>query len=582
LAAAEEPEWHLVDDPEGLAEVAAALTAEEACGVVVAAGARSPLEGAPRLLALATPDAVWLLDLEALPDLTDLAAVLASPRPIKVFHHAKQALRWLGVCGLAVGGLFDAMLASQLLHESERHDLPELTWRWLGVALDRAPWSLPREGPLPASQLTRAAREARLVLALRGALRPRLLDAGLARVATLEFGVVQAVAGMEQAGVLLDVAAWRALLQQVEARRDALEAQLLGLLAGTRAQLALLPEVAPPLNLSSSQQVRAALAHLGIEVSDTSEHTLQGVREAHPAVPLLLEHRHAQKAVTSYGEGMLAHVHPRTGRLHANFTQLQTSTGRFTCSQPNLQNIPADAAHRACFVAPPAHRLVIADYSQMELRILAELSGDAAFRRAFEQGLDLHRMTASEMFWVPYDEVKPAQRSAAKGINFGLVYGRGAASLAGELGIPVERARELIGRYFETYKGVEAWLRATAHAAIETRELRSLAGRRARFVFDAHDRAAVAAAERAGKNFPIQATNSDILKQAMTWLPARLAPLGARLVNCIHDELVVEAPTTTAEPAAEVLRATMQEAGQAFLRATPVEVDVKVATTWEK
>ncbi|MEB3328270.1 MAG: DNA polymerase [Candidatus Sericytochromatia bacterium] len=582
MAAPEEPGWRVVEDPEGLAEVAASLAPQEACGVVVAPGAPSPLEGRPRLLALATPDMTWLLDLQPLSDLGPLAAVLAAPRPIKVCHHAKPALRWLGAGGLRVGGLFDTLLASQLLHEDERHELPDLTWRWLGVAVERGALALPPAGPLADAQLGRAAREARLLLELRRVLRPRLLDAGLARVAMLEFGVVPAVAAMEQAGVLLDVAAWRALLRRVEAERDALEARLLALLAGTRAQLALLPEVAPPLNLSSSQQVRAALAHLGVAVPDTSEASLQAVRDAHPVVPLLLAHRHAQKAVSSYGEGMLAHVHPRTGRLHATFTQLQTSTGRFSCSQPNLQNIPADAAHRACFVAPPGHRLVVADYSQMELRILAELSGDAAFRRAFEQGLDLHRMTASEMFWVPYNEVKPAQRSAAKGINFGLVYGRGAASLAGELGVSVERARELIARYFETYRGVEAWLRTTARTAIEARELRSLAGRRARYAFDAQDRAAVAAVERAGKNFPIQATNSDILKQAMAWLPARLAPLGARLVNCIHDELVVEAPIDRAEAAAAALRATMQEAGGAFLQTTPVEVDVKVAASWEK
>ncbi|MEB3223046.1 MAG: DNA polymerase [Candidatus Sericytochromatia bacterium] len=574
--------WRLVDDPAGLTGVAADLAAHEACGVAVVPGAASPLEGGPRLVALATPAATWLLDVQQVPDLAGLAPLLRAPRPIKVFHHAKPALRWLAGCGLAVGGVFDTQLASQLLHEADRHELPDLTWRWLGQALDRLPTAPPPAGPLAPAQLARAAQEARLLLDLRQALRPRLIDAGLARVATIEFAAVPAVAAMEQAGVLLDVGAWRALLRAVEAERDGLEARLMGLLAGTRAQLALLPEVAPPLNLSSNHQVRAALARLGVEVPDTSEATLQAVRDAHPAVPLLLQLRHAQKAVTSYGEGLLAHVHPTTGRLHASFAQLQTSTGRFSCSQPNLQNIPSDDAHRGCFVAPPGHCLIVADYSQMELRILAELSGDAAFRRAFEQGLDLHRMTASEMFWVPYDEVKPSQRSAAKGINFGLVYGRGAASLAGELGVSVERARELITRYFETYRGVAAWLQATAHAVIATRELRSLAGRRGRFAFDEHDRAAVAAAERAGKNFPIQASNSDILKQAMALLPGRLGPLGARLVNCIHDELVVEAPAAAADAAAEVVRATMREAGEAFLRTTPVEVDVKVGASWAK
>lgn len=576
-------DYTYVDTDEGLRALIPALLQAEAIGVDTETTALSPLDGRMRLVSLATPNEAWVVDAFAVSSLEPLRPVFAAPRPIKVLHNAKFDMRWLlQHHGLELHGVFDTMLASRLLQESPGNSLRKVAAHYLGEEVDKTEQTSNWGGALSESQLRYSALDAAILLPLRQAIRPRLIAQGLARVAALEFGVVGTVAQMEHVGVYLDVAAWNALLHATKAQHDAVEAELLADLAGTRVQLALLPEVAPPINLHSAPQLKAALARLGIEVPDTHEGALQAVAHLHPIIPKILQYRHLQKAVSAYGDGLVAHVHPRTGRIHANFSQLHANTGRFSCSQPNLQNIPSDPAHRACFKAPAGHKLVIADYSQIELRILAELSGDEAFRRAFEQKLDLHRMTAAEMFWTPYDRVEPAQRQAAKGINFGLVYGRGANSLAAQLGVSPERAKELIARYFETYRGVDAWLKATAHEAIHTRELRSLAGRRALFHFDDHDRAAVAAAERAGKNFPIQASNSDILKQAMVWLPARVGPLGARLVNCIHDELVVEAPEDAAEAVATVLHDTMCEAAQAFLRTTPVEVEVKVADAWLK
>ncbi|MEB3196460.1 MAG: DNA polymerase [Candidatus Sericytochromatia bacterium] len=569
--------------PADLAGLAERLQAAEAIGVDTETTALNPLDGRLRLLSLALPEETFLLDLDAIPELGPLREVFGAPRPIKVFHHAKFDLRWLlHHHGLRVQSVFDTMLASQLLHETDQHGLAPVVRHYLRRVLDkqeqRSDWS----GALTPAQLAYAATDAAVLLPLRAALRPRLIDAGLARIALIEFAVAGVVAEMENTGVLLDVPAWTRLWQAAETRFRTVEAELQQELAGTRVQLALMPDLAPALNLHSSSQLKQALSRLGLTLTDTHEAALQAIAHQHPVVPKILAWRQLQKAVSAYGDGLLQHVHPKTGRIHAHFQQLFASTGRFSCSQPNLQNIPADPDHRACFTAPPGCKLVVADYSQIELRILAELSGDAAFRRAFEQELDLHRMTASEMFWVPYEAVTPAQRQAAKGINFGLIYGRGANSLAAELGVTVERARELIQRYFETYRGVDAWLKATAHTAIADRELRSLGGRRARFQFDEHDRAAVAAAERAGKNFPIQATNSDILKQAMVQLPAALAPLGARLVNCVHDELVVEAPAEAAEATAEAVRNVMVTAARSFLQATPVRVDTQIGDAWLK
>jgi DNA polymerase I-like protein with 3'-5' exonuclease and polymerase domains len=524
-----------------------------------------------------------LIDAFAVPDLSVLAPVFDAPKPFKTLHNAKFDLRWLlHHHGLSFQGVFDTMLASQLLGGYHDHTLEGVVNHELGQPLDKSQQLSDWSRELTPAQLAYAARDVEVLLPLRQVLRQKLIDAGLIRVAAIEFGVVGVVAAMENAGVGIDVEAWHRVLAGMKVQHEALARELQGILAPTRKQLALIPEVAPGINLNSTQQLRSALAELGLELPDTHENTLLQVKDRHPVVPKLLEYRGVQKAISSYGEGILAHIHPATGRIHANFQQLVTTTGRFSCSSPNLQNIPATPEYRACFTAPEGCKLVVADYSQIELRILAELTGDAAFRRAFEQKLDLHRMTASEMFWVPYDEVTKTQRNQAKGINFGLVYGRGAPSLADQLGVTVDKARELIARYFETYKGVAAWLERTGRTAVRARELRSIAGRRAIFRFDEHDRSAVAAVERQGKNFPIQATNSDIIKRAMILLPAVLTPLGARLINCVHDELVVEAPEALAEAVAEAVRGAMTRAGEEFLKEVPVEVEVAIGDAWLK
>jgi DNA polymerase-1 len=573
----------IIRDKAGLESALPQLLAAGVIGVNSETTALSPLDGRLRVVTLAIAGETFVIDGYAALDWSLLDGVMRSPRPIKVFHNAKFDCRWLlQHTGLRVAGIFDTMLASQLLAEVHAHSLASVSARYLAIERDKTLQTSHWEGDLTEAQWDYAARDAEMLLALRDVLRPRLIAAGLTRVAALEFALVPVVAQMEQCGVHLDTSAWRALQAQLQQSHEVLEARLQHELAGQGRQLSLLPELIPSINLNSNQQVREALARLGVVVSDTLEATLQTVVRQHPVVETLLAWRGVQKALSAYGERLPGHVHPRTGRIHPHFQQIASHTGRFACSSPNLQNIPVADAFRACFTATPGYRLVIADYSQIELRILAELSGDAAFARAFEEGLDLHRMTASEMFWVPYERVSKEQRAQAKGINFGLMYGRGAQSLAQTLGVSREQAKALMKRFFERYRGVTTYLDQTAREAVNARALRALSGRRMIYDFDDSDRAVVAAIERQAKNFPIQATNSDILKQAMVDLAGAIAPYGARLVNCVHDELVVEAPISDAERIAGLMRDTMTRAGQRFLHRVPVEVDVHVADAWLK
>jgi DNA polymerase I-like protein with 3'-5' exonuclease and polymerase domains len=251
------------------------------------------------------------------------------------------------------------------------------------------------------------------------------------------------------------------------------------------------------------------------------------------------------------------------------------------CTNPNIQQIPHEDEFRRCFVAEEGHVLVIADYSQIELRILAEVSDDPAFVSAFRKGEDLHRVTAATMYGVPMEEVTKEQRSDAKRINFGLMYGRGARSLSAQLGTDEERGRQLIDEYFANYPKVQRFLQMTANRAMRDRTLRTLAGRVRKFGNDpvADDRGAM---RREAMNYPIQGAASDIAKLALGYVREELTDLDARLINCIHDEFVVECAQEISGEVSEKTREAMIRAGEEILDKVPVDVEVVVSREWRK
>ena len=251
------------------------------------------------------------------------------------------------------------------------------------------------------------------------------------------------------------------------------------------------------------------------------------------------------------------------------------------CTAPNIQQIPHEDEFRRCFVAEDGNTLVIADYSQIELRILAEVSEDPAFVGAFQRGVDLHRLTAATMYNVSLDKVTKDQRSAAKRINFGLMYGRGARSLSAQLGTDEERGRQLIDEYFANYPKVQRFLQRTANRAMRDRTLRTLAGRMRKFGNDpvADDRGAM---RREAMNYPIQGAASDIAKIALAYIRRELEGTDARLINSIHDEFVVECAEELAPEVSERTQAAMVRAGEDILEKVPVEVEVEISREWRK
>ncbi|MDX2040026.1 MAG: bifunctional 3'-5' exonuclease/DNA polymerase [Acidobacteriota bacterium] len=581
------PTYKLITDVDDLPQIAEELRAQSVIGLDTETTGLDPHTAKLRLLQLATPDNSYIFDCFRLQpeQLSPLREFIETEQPIKIAHNAKFDAKFLQKhLGWRLNGIFDTYLASILIaagDENTRHGLEPVVSRHLNQQLNKDAQLSNWAGELSRNQLDYAARDAQVLLPLREKLHDKLDELDLLVTAELEFAAVPAITAMELAGVYLDVDRWRALLNQMTIQRDALADELQQAFAAGASQINLFGE-ADPINLDSPAQVKDALARIGIEIADTREWTLSKLAKEHAVVAKLLDHRGLSKNLSSFGENILGYVNPATGRLHADFRQLGTPTGRITTSSPSLQQIPHTVNYRSCFRAPAGRKLIVADYSQIEMRILADFSGDEALLKAFDSGEDLHRTTASQMFGVPLADVSPRQRESAKGLNYGLIYGMGAEGLAGRIGSTVKEAEGLIDRYFNAYSGVAHWLHEAAESAVRERQARTASGRLWKFSLDPNDRTQQSALRRVGKNTPIQGTCSDIFKRAMTLLDASLLGLDAQIVNSIHDELVVECDLSIAEQVKEIVRFEMIAAAKEFLPRVPVEVEAVISEAWLK
>src|ERR671939_1249764 len=530
-------DYRLVTTAEDLAAVAKVLQSAEAIGVDIETTALSPRDGGMRLLQLATPEETFVIDAFEVSDLSPLTEVLEGGT-VKVGHNLKFDYQFLhALCGISLSPLFDTMLAAQVLdggNYAVSYSLEAVVERYLDESLDKAEPRSDWSGQLSEAQLEYSAQDARVLLPLRDPLAASLEEEGLGRISQIEFEAVAAIAEMELAGIKLDLARWKELEVRVRERRDRAAEYLESFFPPPEGVLPL-EGLGPRLNLNSPKQITDAFKTLGIDLPDTKVWTL--LKVDHPAAKALLEYRELQKKLGTYLETYPGFISPKTGRIHANFLQCRVPTGRLACTAPNIQQIPHEDEFRRCFVAEDAYVLVIADYSQIELRILAEVSEDPAFVRAFQEGEDLHRVTAATMFGVKKDEVTKEQRSAAKRINFGLAYGRGAKSLSAQLGTDEERARGLIDEYFANYPKVQRYLQSTAAKAMKTRTLRTLSGRVRKFGDTSRlDSATKGDMRREAMNYPIQGASADVAKLALIYVREELEGLDARLINCVHDE----------------------------------------------
>ncbi|HQZ95030.1 MAG TPA: DNA polymerase [Pyrinomonadaceae bacterium] len=524
--------------------------------------------------------------LRANPELAPLRELLSSTKSVKIAHNAKFDTKWVRHhLGCEVGAVYDTYLASVLISAGEgerRHGLADLVQFFLGRTLDKSEqvsdWGAET---LSQSQIEYAAKDAAIMTELREKVHERIVADELEQVLALENACVMPIAEMELNGFYIDKGRWREQLEKVTKVQVKAAEELQFMLSAGVAQASLFG--APTINLDSQAQVTDALVGLGIPMpNSTRAWELQPLAEEYPVVAKLLEYRGVAKSISSFGENILEFIEPATGRIHADFRQIGAPTGRFACSKPNLQQIPHEPEYRRCFRAPDGKMLVIADYSQIELRILADFSEDRNFIEAFESGQDFHSATAAQVFGIDAKDVTPDQRSFAKRLNFGVVYGLGASRFAQMAGLSLSEGESTLRKYFATYPKMDEWLRNQSKSVLTERSARTKSGRLARISFDANDRSSVGAAQRYAKNMPIQGTSADILKRALRLLHDDLRGTSGKLVNIVHDEIIVECDKAEADETVKKLASAMLTAGQEFVGKVPIKVDIHTADEWSK
>ena len=458
---------------------------------------------------------------------------------------------WQFLAGRA-GDCIDLGVAAYLLNPEENdYGWPRLSARW-GAVLRHELESRGETAPGPA----------RLGLAMAQLFEQRMEKDGLLGLfRQLEMPLLPVLAGMEQSGVAIDAAAFRAFLDDVQGRLDQLTAHVYEL-AGTQ------------FNIRSAQQLGDVLFNgLGLPAprktkggqASTSQQTLEKLAGQHPVVDSILQYRKLEKMRSTYLDPLPRLVDPQ-GRIHTTFNQKATATGRLSSSNPNLQNIPVRGPlgkrMRSCFIAGPGRLLVSADYSQVELRVLAHVSQDPALLEAFRNGEDIHARTAALVYDLPPDQVNPDQRRNAKTINFGLIYGMGAQKLAQELKISTTQAKDFIARYFERLQGLKEFYEGVEASARKHGFVTTLGGRR-RLLPDINSASgqAAALARRQAINTVIQGSAADIIKLAMLAVARdeHLRELDARLLLQVHDELLLEVPADAAEEAGALVARLMQD-----------------------
>ena len=524
-----------------------------------------------------------------------IGPMLANEDKTKLAHNAKFDLIICRRHGLPVQGRFiDTMIGEFLLDPGSRSlGLKALAIKYLGVEMTPIADLIGKgrnQTTMDTVSIGRvtdyAAADVDMTWRIWEKIRPQLEETGLIKLfQELEMPLIPVLADMEMHGVLLDADYLNQMARELRSR--------LAQLAGE-----IYDYVGYEFNLNSTQQLSEALfGSLGLPARglkktksghySTAASVLEGLRGAHPVIDLLLEYRQLTKLLNTYIEALPRMINPETGRIHTSFDQTGAETGRISSNNPNLQNIPVRSELgrriRKAFIAPPDHYLLAVDYSQVELRILAHISGDEAMLAAFAQGLDIHAATASKVYGVPIEEVTSQQRSVAKMMNFATSYGVSAYGLASRAGISMEEARHFMDTYFATYPGVKRYLAETIARAKEQGYVETLLGRRRYFpILRAGVRAsqqARAAAERAAINFPIQGSAADILKIALREVHRKLRQqdFAARMILQVHDELVLETPIAEMAAVVPLVVETMEAAYE--LKA-PLRADPEYGENW--
>jgi DNA polymerase I len=569
--------------------IALALKPNDACYIPLAHMQSG--DGAGLFAAGLAPDQIRAGDaLEA------LRPLLESPGILKIGFNIKFNAVMFAQAGITIRNHDDAQLMSYALDAGRNaHGLDALAERWLGHAtLSHGELTGSGKGKLSFDQVAidrataYSAEDADVILRLWRVLKPRLIAERMTSVyETLERPLISVLARMERRGISID--------RQVLSR-------LSGEFAQTAARVeAEIQEIAgEPINVGSPKQLGDIMfGKMGLPGGSktktgawsTSAQILDDLAEqGHEFPKKILEWRQVSKLKSTYTDALPTYVHPQTHRVHTTYALAATTTGRLSSNEPNLQNIPVRTEDgrkiRRAFIASPGHKLVSADYSQIELRLLAEIADIPVLKQAFRDGLDIHAMTASEMFGVPIKDMPGDVRRRAKAINFGIIYGISAFGLANQLGIAREEASAYIKKYFERFPGIRAYMDETRDFCRTHGYVKTLFGRKCHYPDIKASNASVRSFnERAAINARLQGTAADIIRRAMIRMEDALAEkkLSAQMLLQVHDELIFEVPDDEVAATLPVVQHTMQDAPfPAVLLSVPLHVDARAADNWDE
>jgi DNA polymerase-1 len=539
---------------------------------------------------LAAPAPIRNLPPLSHPALAPLAQLLRDPTVPKAGHHIKFDWQVLRGAGVELEGVtWDSMVAAFLIDSGKRsYGIDQLSLEYLGRTMPlyqdvagRGKGEIPFAEVDVAKAAVYAASDSRTVLALHGVFRPALEGTPMARVmADIELPLIPVLVDMEWDGIRVDLALFKQLSNELARDMEKLQTEI-AVVAGEN------------LNLNSPKQLAQVLFDKHqlpvIKRTKTGPSTDADVLEqlaemGHELPRLILGYRELQKLKSTYVDALPLEVNPLTGRIHTSFNQTGAATGRLSSSDPNLQNIPVRSARgeaiRRGFVPVEGSILVVADYSQIELRLMAHLSSDPAFIQAFREGGDIHRQTAALIFKVPLGQVTADQRAAAKTINFATIYGQGPFALSRQLGITQEEAKQFITRYFERFAGVRAFLDRQIQLARERGYVETLLGRR-RYIPEIREKNfnMRSYGERNAQNSPLQGSAADLIKLAMIRIHTMVAEqtLGSRMLLQVHDELVFEVPADEVDVMTALVKREMEGVMEL---AVPLVADVGVGPNW--
>ena len=559
----------------------------------------SPLDSRILLVQVGVGDDQYVIDYARV-NIDRLLPYLVGLNYRTIIHNVKfeSAFMWY-YHHTIIGNPWDTFLAERVINPDllSGGSLADVTQRYLNRTLNkeiRKSFYEDGSSEFSEEQIAYAAEDVEVLLPIQKIQEEKLQSMELTHIARLEFDVAPVVARMELTGIPVDVVGWKKTIGEYKVKQiqqtDLMYHELFDK-GGLDEQLGMFERSA--INLESNKQMLQAFQDLGINVQATDERTLGRIN--HPAAKALMEYRKIAKILTSYDSTFLDKVHPFDNRIHPDFMQLGTETGRFSCRNPNIQQIPPELRK---YIHDPEYKMIAADYAQIELRVLAQVSGDQRLVDAFNSGQDLHRSTASIMFNIPIENVTKEQRSLAKTLNFGILYGMGGPKLQDKLNetreegnkLTLTEVKDIHSRYKNTYRRAIAWLGAAGNHAWDYLESKTIYGRKRFYtrptgaVDQEQYTRMMMGLKRQGANSVIQGTSADMTKMAMLGLQDQLDYDGyrANIIIQVHDELVVLAHKSQAEAVSLVVRESMKSAGERLINKVPIEVDVHISDVWSK